>query len=63
MGKLIDLDEHRPHLVSEVICLKCLRRWIDVRPEDVPLKLLQCPYCRERGYVIETGERIVNAED
>ena len=41
MGELIDLDEKRPHKVSEVICLKCLTTWIGVRPVGTLLKDLQ----------------------
>lgn len=58
MGELIDLDEKRPHKVSEVICLKCLQRWIDVRPVGTALKSLECPCCHAVGYVIETGEEL-----
>ena len=58
MGELIDLDEKRPHKVSEVICLKCLNRWISVRPVGTLLKDLQCPRCGWKGCTIETGEEI-----
>lgn len=51
-----NIDEFNEHLVSEVICLKCLRRWVAVRPLQTPLKELECPKCHERGFVIETGE-------
>lgn len=53
---IIDIDEYRPHVVSEVICVKCLKRWISARPESTLLKDLQCPKCKRAGYVIETGE-------
>ena len=56
--KVVELDDHRPHKVSEVICINCKKRWIAVRPEEAPLKKLQCPGCGEVGYVIETGEEI-----
>ena len=62
IGKIIDIDSRRPHLVSEVVCLKCLNRWIDVRPEGTPLKALECPSCGMIGYVIETGE-VMDADD
>lgn len=57
MGKLIDLDENRPHKVSEVVCLKCLHRWIAMRPVGTLLKELHCP---KYGWqcAIETGEEI-----
>lgn len=57
MGELTDISEFSPHLVSEVMCAKCLRRWISVRPEGVWLKDLHCPTCGP-GYVINTGQEI-----
>ena len=47
-----------PHKVSEVICINCKCRWIAVRTTGTRLKSLECPQCREQGYVIETGEVI-----
>ena len=41
--------------MSEVICVKCLKRWISVRPLSIFLKQIKCPNCGV-GYVIETGE-------
>lgn len=46
-----------PHKVSEVVCLKCLHRWIAVRAIEVPLADLECPNCAEQGFTIETGEQ------
>jgi len=54
----ISIDENKPHKVSEVICVKCLHRWIAVRPIECRLKDLECAGCGEQGYVIETGEVI-----
>ena len=51
------VDENLPHKVSEVICVKCGKRWISVRPEMTLLKELECPNCGQ-GYVIETGQEI-----
>lgn len=61
MNKIIELETHLPHKVSEVICVKCYKRWIAVRPTDTLLKELECPNCGA-GYVIETGEIINNEE-
>lgn len=55
MGEIIPIEENMPHVVSEVICVKCGKRWIAVRPEDVRLKDLECPNCGA-GYAIETGQ-------
>jgi hypothetical protein len=58
MAEIKRFEEGLPHKVSEVICVKCGTRWIAVRPEKTLLKELECNVCRERGYVIETGEVI-----
>ena len=57
-AKVINIDDARPHKVSEVICVKCGHRWIAVRPEDTKLRDLECPNCTKQGYAIETGEEI-----
>lgn len=55
MGDIHYIEEKQSHKVSEVICVKCGKRWIAVRPETTMLKELECPNCGA-GYVIETGE-------
>lgn len=57
MGKIINIEEKRPHKVSEVMCVKCFRRCIAVRPVGVLLKEMDCPNCGS-GFIIETGEEI-----
>ena len=57
MSKTIDINDNIPHKVTEVICIKCYKRWIAVRPVNTKLKDLECPNCG-KGYVIETGEII-----
>lgn len=52
-----DLDRKRPHKVSEVICVKCGKRWLSVRPVGTLLKWIECENCGQ-GYVIETGENL-----
>lgn len=54
---IIPIEKNEPHTVSEVICVKCCKRWIAVRPSDVLLKELECPNCGQ-GYVIETGQEL-----
>ena len=56
--KVKNIDDARPHKVSEVICVKCGHRWIAVRPEDTKLRELECPNCHRQGYTIETGEEV-----
>jgi DNA-directed RNA polymerase subunit RPC12/RpoP len=60
--KVADIDARKPHSVSEVICVKCGKRWISVRPERTLLKHLRCENCG-KGYVIETGQVLEIYED
>lgn len=53
-----DPDANKPHKVSVVVCLRCLHRWVAVRPVSTRLVQLRCPACRMDGGVIETGEDI-----
>lgn len=48
--------------ISEVICLKCLNRWIAVYPEQTLLKDLECK-CGEVGSVIKTGQTLPDIPD
>ena len=57
MAKEINIKEYQPHKVSIVICLKCYKRWVAVRPAITKLIDLKCPNCGA-GYVIETGEQL-----
>lgn len=52
---VIDFHANKPHIVCEVICLKCHHRWVAVYPEETLLKELECP-CGAVGYVIKTGQ-------
>ena len=62
MAKIHEIVKDEPHTVSEVICIKCGRRWVAVRHCDVRLKQLECEMCGQ-GYVIETGENLDKLED
>lgn len=57
MGTITDINANLPHEVAELICLKCLCRWIGVYPEKTLLKDLECK-CGAVGYVIKTGQTI-----
>lgn len=59
---MTNIEANLPHVVQEAICLKCLYRWISVRPKSVWLKDCECPECRETGYIIGTGQ-ILDEED
>ena len=60
--KYKEVEENTPHKVSVVICLKCLKRWVSVRPVKTLLKDLECPNCGKIESVIETGETIKDDE-
>ena len=55
MDNVIDINKNTPHIVSEVICIQCCKRWISVRPEETLLKDIECLDCGQ-GAVIETGQ-------
>lgn len=52
-----DLITDREHEVSELICLKCLERWVGVYPTVSQLKDMEC-VCGYTGYIIKTGQTI-----
>ena len=56
---MLIINEHK---VSQVICLKCFRRWISARPVTTRLDELECPDCGLQGFAIETGETSVAEE-
>lgn len=56
-------EEHTQHIVHEAMCVSCLHRWIEVRPQGTLLKELECPNCGKVGYVIATGQEIENEVD
>lgn len=43
--------------VAELICLKCLNRWIGKYPLCCSLKDIECR-CGEVGYIIKTGQTL-----
>lgn len=58
MAEIILIEANLPHSVSEVICLKCLDRWIAVYPtESNILKKFECKN-GHIGFVIKTGQEI-----
>ena len=56
VADITPIEANLPHKVSEVVYLRCLTRWISVRPVRTLLKALECPKCGALGFVIETGE-------
>lgn len=57
LEKVIPIESNTLHKVSEVICVKCGKRWLSVRPANTLLKDIVCLNCGT-GYVIETGEEM-----
>ena len=47
------------HTVFEAICIMCHERWIACVPDTLLLKQLQCPKCLKHGYVIMTGQKLI----
>lgn len=62
MGKVVDIESNMKHEVAELICLKCLNRWIGVYPSTVPLKDIECK-CGAIGFVIKTGQTLEEVEE
>ena len=56
-----DIMKNQPHEVSELICLKCLKRAIHVYPKRTLLKDLECN-CGETGFLIKTGQELQTDE-
>jgi len=56
MSRVVNIEEVMPHKGSEVMCVKCCKRWIATRPSSTLLKTLECPKCGKVGFAIETGE-------
>ena len=57
MAEIFDIEEAKPHEVAELVCLKCLHRWMGVWSVELPLKYIRCT-CGEVGFVIKTGQTI-----
>ena len=62
MASVLNIEDFIPHICQETICVKCLCRWIDVRPRGVMLKNIECPNCKNSGFVIGTGEEVFNMD-
>lgn len=58
---MTSLEDNIEYEVSELICLKCLDRWIGVYPSELPLKDIECK-CGEVGYVIKTGQTLPDVD-
>jgi predicted nucleic-acid-binding Zn-ribbon protein len=63
MSKIVNIEDTMWHKVSELICLKCLYRYIGVRPGELLLKSIECPKCGKTGGTIETGEDPESSND
>ena len=50
------MEKEQEQIIQECICLKCLYRWIGIRPVGTKLSDLECPNCGAIWYVIGTGE-------
>lgn len=57
MRTVSEIELNLKHEVAELVCLKCLSRWIGVYPQKVLLKDIECK-CGAIGYVIKTGQTL-----
>lgn len=48
--------------VCELMCLKCLDRWVGVFPSENALKDMECQ-CGAKGYIIKTGQTLPDLPD
>ncbi len=55
MADIVDIEVNSPHIVHEVVCLKCLHRYVAVAPQKLPLRLYDCETCGP-GFIISTGQ-------
>ena len=46
-----------PHVMQEVICVKCCKRWLAIEPQELRLKDYECDVCG-KGFVIKTGQEL-----
>ncbi|HEY7802982.1 MAG TPA: hypothetical protein VIC30_00875 [Orrella sp.] len=52
---IINLDDHRPHIIAYVACLECAKDWIAIAPADT--ELFHCPDCDKlSGAVVDPGD-------
>ena len=58
---MVFIEDNIAHEVAELMCLKCLDRWIGVYPSELPLKDIECK-CGEVGYVIKTGQTLPDVD-
>lgn len=56
MAEIIDIERDLPHVTREVICVKCLARFVSVAPETLLLRDMECGECGEPGYCVDTGQ-------
>lgn len=57
----VENNEDLPHEVAELICLRCLHRWIGVYPQELNLADMECK-CGTIGYIIKTGQTLPESE-
>ena len=58
MGKIIDITKNDPTTIREIICVKCLYRFISVGHVDLLLKNMECPGCAGVGFCVDTGQEV-----
>lgn len=56
------INKQQGGIASEVICINCKHRCIYTRPLYSLTRDLECPNCNEKGYIIETGDVLLETE-
>lgn len=70
MKEVISIEDYidnkraqEPHEVSELVCIKCLYRYIGVYHENTLLKDMCCPNCGQAGSLIKTGQTLQKGDE
>lgn len=58
MGDIIRIEKNMPHVSREIICVKCLARFVSVAPAALLLRNMECGGCGEVGYCVDTGQGV-----
>lgn len=58
---VISIDKHTSHEVSELMCIKCGKRWIGVF--NSLLKEIECPSCSVTGWIVKTGQTLPDVDE
>jgi len=55
-NNVVRLDDFRPHVCFEAMCIACSHRWQAVAPDVTILADIECPACDLVGTIIVSGQ-------